>query len=102
MTLFLRNARNESVVEIEIIFTDDKKELRSSVAIAPYSNLLIDNLDAKDEVISDFSNISELRSWFWETYIAMDKNPSKKGCIEKVKAILNKLATKYELFYIED
>ncbi len=109
MTLFLRNDKNQSVVDIEINFSDEKphsvvekQDLHSVVVIEHYSKLLLENLNRSEEVIKDFTEISELRSWFWEVYMEMTDKPSKQDCIEKVKGFLIILADKYKLAYVVD
>lgn len=102
MTLFLRNDKNQSVVDIEINFSKDKQDLHSVVVIEHYSKLLLDNLDRSEEVIKDFAEIDELRGWFWEVYMEMTNEPSQKDCVEKVKGFLMTLADKYKLSYVVD
>ncbi len=101
MTLFLRNDKNQTLVDIEINFGDTNYDLHSSVIIEPYSELLLENLNRSEEVIRDFSEMDELRGWFWEVYME-DSNPSEQGCIEKVKGFMMVLADKYNLHYIVD
>jgi hypothetical protein len=102
MTLFLRNSKNQTVVDIEINFTKNGQDLHSVVVIETYSKLLLENLNRSEEVIKDFTEISQLRGWFWEVYMEMTAEPSQKDCVEKVKAILIALADKYKLDYIVD
>ena len=102
MTLFLRNNKNQSIVDIEINFGKEGKDLSSVVVVEYYSQLLLDNLDRSKELIEDFSEIDELRGWFWEYYMEMTPNPSQKDCVEKVGDMLASLAKKYNLNYITD
>lgn len=102
MTLFLRNDKNQSIVDIEINFTKDNQDLRSVVVIEYYSKLLLENLNRSEEVIKDFSEIDELRGWFWEVYMEMTTIPSQRDCVEKVSNKLVMLADKYNLNYVVD
>ncbi len=102
MTLFLRNDENQSVVDIEINFKISSQDLHSSVSIEHYSKVLLDNLNRSDEVIRDFTEIDELRSWFWEDYMEFADKPSQKECVEHVEKKLILLANKYNLFYVTD
>lgn len=102
MTLFLRNDRNETIVDIELNEGENGLDLRSVVIIETYSELLLKNLNISDEVISDFSELSELRGWFWEVFMEMSDKPTFIDARKQVKTILTTIAKKYNLAYIED
>jgi hypothetical protein len=108
MILFLRNNKRETIVDIEcFVKTEDQRkfvELHASVIIEPYSKFLLDNLDKKDQIISDFSNIDELRGWLWESYFMGRDNDPKEypNIIEILRKRLQELAEYYKLSYVED
>jgi hypothetical protein len=108
MILFLRNEKNESLVDIEcFVKTEDERrfvELHASVIIKPYSEFLLENVDKAEDIISDFDTISELRGWLWESYfMGGDNDPEEyDNVIELLRKGLQGIAKKYDLGYVED
>jgi len=108
MILFLRNDKNESIVDIEcFVKKEDGREfveLHASVIIEPYSKFLLENLDKKDDIISDFSKVSELRGWLWESYFMGGDNDPKEynNIIKLLREELQKMSEYYKLSYVED
>lgn len=108
MTLFLRTKDNKTLVDIEIYVKeeDERKfvELHSAVIIDNYSRFLLSHPEITDEVISVFSDLSELRGWLWETYFMIDDNDPKElnNVIKEVRALLNDIASKYDLRVVTD
>lgn len=108
MILFLRNQKNETIVDLEVYVKteDDNKfiEVSSSIIIDTYSQFLLDNINRAKVIIKDFSNISELRGWLWEVYFnGGDNNPDKYDDVLKtLRSYFNKIADKYNLIYVED
>jgi len=108
MILFLRDEKNNSIVDLECyVKTEDGNryvELHSSVDIQYYSIFLLNNLDRKIEIISDFSSIQELRGWLWERYfMGGDNDPEKyNDVIAELRKMLKAVASKYDLGYVED
>ena len=68
MVLFIRNKKNRSIVDLDVYTKEGYIEITSCVLIDTYSEFLLENLDRKEEIISDFNEISELRGWLWEKY----------------------------------
>jgi hypothetical protein len=60
MVLYLRNEKNETLVDIEIYEKEDYVELSSIIIIEPYSKLLLTQKN-KEQIIRDFEFLSELR-----------------------------------------
>ena len=108
MILFLRNDKNESIVDIECFVKKEEGrefvELHASVIIEPYSKFLLENLDRKDDIIADFSKVSELRGWLWESYFMGGDNDPKEydNIIKLLRKELQKMAEYYKLSYVED
>jgi|JFJP01.1.fsa_nt_gi hypothetical protein len=108
MILFLRNNKNQSIVDLEVwVKTEDNNsfiELQSVVIIETYSKFLLKNLDRKTEIIEDFSIIDELRGWLWENYFGGEHNDPKKypEVLLFLRTLLKKIAEKYDLIYVED
>ena len=101
MVLYLRNAKRQNLVDIEIFQKEDYVELRSVVIIEPYSQLLLKQ-ENKGQVISDFEFLSELRGWFWESYCEKVDKVILADVIKEVKKILSEIGSRYELFVVED
>ena len=108
MILFLRSQKNRTIVDIEcFVKTEEGRkfiELHATVIIDEYSKFLLDNLDKKDEIISDFHDMSELRGWLWENFFMGDDNDPEKydEVIKELRTMLKDYATKYNLYYVED
>ena len=110
MTLFLRNEKNETILDLEVwVKTEDSYsfvELSSSINIKNYSLMLIKNTDKEKqiEMISDFDELSELRGWLWEVFFMVKKNEPEEYefVVQELKVILKKVADKYGLFVVQD
>lgn len=105
MTLFIRDKRNKTVVEVEVFTTDDGGvDISSTVVIEPYSNFLGENIENNLQIIRDFSRLQQLRSWFWEVYMQgrTKTNVSQQQVVNEVRDILQTVANEYGLFYTED
>ena len=104
MTLFIRNKKNRTIVDLEFYKTKGHVELHSSVIIDTYSKFLLENLDRKDEIVNDFNEISELRGWLWESYFMGDENTDDKydDILKILRDRLHEISKKYDLYYVED
>jgi len=112
MILFLRNQYNKTIVDLDCYVKTEYEgntsrkfvELSVDIAIDTYSHFLLENLQRKDEIIEDFSNINELRGWLWEKYFCGgDNDPDEyKNIIKQLQALLQGHAEKYNLRYVED
>jgi len=108
MTFYLRDKDNKTILDLEVwIKTEDERsfvELSSCVNIKNYSMMLINGICKQQEVISDFDELSELRGWLWETYFAGRQNTQEEyeSVVKELKAILQKVADKYDLLVVQD
>lgn len=115
MTLYLRTQENKTLLDVELYIkkeNDDDTdwqhtaksfiELRSVVPIEEYSKFLIDNLDRKEEIISIFSELDELRGWLWESYFCGSRNDPKEydNVLKEVTKIITGVAKKFNLNFI--
>jgi hypothetical protein len=97
MIHFLRNRRNQTIIECEVS-TDD---LSSATNIENYSMMLIDlhNKDLHYPFINDISQLDEIRGWWWE----MAEDSGKYKSIDDfVKEKFMEVAKKYDLNYVTD
>jgi len=76
--------------------------LYSVVNIEYYSRLLLENIHRVEEVIYDFKEIDELRTWFWEVYMEIEPEPNLQNCVNQIRELLIIIADKYNLNYVED
>ena len=85
MVLFLRNKKNETILDCDVYQKEDVEtdrqyiELSSTVCIEPYSLLLLSlpTLAERVECMKDFGYLQELRGWLWEVYFVGRKNDAK-------------------------
>ena len=116
MILFLRDKQNNTIVDLDCyidrgdsdsrFYKSDYRfiELQVLVDIRYYSKYLLENLDNRDEIISVFSDIQELRGWLWERYfMGGDNDPEKHGDVMRyLKTLFKAVAERYDLRYVED
>ncbi len=110
MILFLRNEKNQTILDLEVwIKTEDSNsfvEVSSVVNILNYSQMLLKNTDSKiqQQMIKDFDELSELRGWLWEVFFMGRQNDARefKLVVSSLKQILETVAKKYGLHVIED
>jgi len=107
MIFFIRNNKNRTILDCEyyIKTEDDKKflEINSSVIIDTYSELLLTS-EKQMEIVEDFTELSELRSWLSESYFMGGENdPEEYNNVLKVlRSRISSIANKYNLIYVED
>lgn len=108
MTIYLRTSENKTVVDIELNFATMSTDLQVAINIKEYSKILqeyfINHSDREtDQLVKDFSELSELRGWFWENYMEYSENPNAKECKQEIKELfLTPIQEKYNLYYVED
>ncbi len=103
MTIYLRNENNRTVVDMELWENKESgMDLRVATNLRTYSEILLNNIERKDEVIEDFNSIDEMRGWFHEVYMEMAESPNFKEAREEVEAKLFMAAKKYNLHIVTD
>lgn len=108
MTIYLRNKKNETLLDIEcyVAKEDGKKfvELHSVVPIKAYSEFLVENIDDKERIISMFDDFNELRGWLWEVYFMGEQNDPERydDVIKQLKDILKQACDLWGLSLVTD
>lgn len=112
MTLFLRNEKNQTLVDIELWIKNEEQwsyvEISCTVDIMNYSELLIDTYEkSKLEaglLMLDFDDLSEIRDWLWEDYFGSKKNTEHyyDEVLVALKEKLNKYAKSLNLNLVID
>ena len=105
MTLFLRNKKNETIVDIDCYKSHGCIEVSSVVCIEPYSKFLLDSPESEREgIIRKFDLLQELRGWLWENYFGGRQNTDVEYpmVLGEIKYTLKDIAKKYDLGYVED
>lgn len=77
MVMFIRNDKNETLVDLDVYIKLDEieyVELSVLINIKNYSKFLLDNIDKQDMIIQTFEDLSELRGWLWEVYFMNRQN----------------------------
>lgn len=101
MTLFLRNDKNQTLVDIELWIKKEELwsyvEISCSIDIIHYSELLIKTYkESKHDasvLILTFDELSEIRGWLWNVYFQNKKNTE--YYYDEVLAALKKILEKY-------
>jgi hypothetical protein len=108
MILFIRDAHNNTIVDVEVYETEGHIELHSTVDVRYYSELLLRVLrDEKDRVaamVGEFVQIQELRGWLWEEHFMGRQNESTEFdvVLQYLRSLLKSIAYAYNLYYVED
>lgn len=110
MTLFLRDKKNRTLVDIDIwVKTEDDNsfiEIRSSIDIEMYSLHLLSKKDRHEQfqMISYFNQINEVRGWLWETYfMGRQNNPLEyDNVLSELRKNLEIIAEYCDLHIVED
>jgi hypothetical protein len=72
MIYFLRNNKNETILDVELFIKETYIELKSIVCIEPYSKLLLEifkvNPVRSEKFIKIFDEMQELQGWLWRKY----------------------------------
>ncbi|MCK5601978.1 hypothetical protein KAR91_08920 [Candidatus Pacearchaeota archaeon] len=105
MILFLRDKKNNTVVDIELYKTEGHIELSVFIDIAQYSKLLLTTPKEKQlTIITIFNFLSELRGWLWESHFGGRKNTAEEfdEVLDKVRETLAIVAEYTDLHRVED
>lgn len=111
MTLYLRNDKNDSILEIELwVDIEDPLyehiDISCSIYIKEYSLMLLNTKDINKqlEMIYDFDELSEIRGWLHEVFFMVKKNTRDEynSVLDELRNILKKVGDKYDLHLIED
>lgn len=101
MVYFLRNNRNRTIIECEVI--NHKNDLSAAVDIKTYSEYLLgithyDGL-SQQSFVDDIASLADIRGWWWEQaedsgdYASIDEFVAEK---------FQEIANKYNLVYTID
>lgn len=104
MTLFLRDNKNETIVDIEFNGSDGI-DLDCVVCIQPYSRLLLEAVGPykQIEIISIFDQIQELRGWLFEQFLPFYKGDDPyNDALKELRSLLKEVSGKLNLAYVED
>lgn len=109
MTLFLRNSKNETLVDIEFYSNGDTDwlEISCAIDIEKYSRLLMSQptLQLRELCIKTFTFFNEIRGWLNETYFGnVDHNTTKEydNVLKELRRLLDTLGQPFELHRVED
>lgn len=104
MVINLRNKDKQNVVDIEINVAvrdwnlSEYVDLRISVDLELYSKILLDNIDRKEEVIDDFVEIDQLRTWLHESFLMLSNTVKDyQRVVDAVKKRVTDIGDKYGL-----
>ena len=108
-TLFLRNKKRETVVDIDIWtkglddYEDKFTEIQASVILGPFLDLAMENQHRLDEVKKDFSELDDLRSWLWERRLHRCNDGTQTDkIIDEVADMMGEVGVKYGLAVVQD
>lgn len=97
MTHFLRNKKNQTIISCDV----GNDDLSSAIDIEIFSVMLIDqyNLNEHAKLIREFSDLDEIRGWWWEQ--AKDSGEYESIDMFVKEKYLN-VAKIYDLNYVTD
>lgn len=75
MTLFIRDAKNKTLIEFEALRRDGDMEPSASLDVVNYSKFLILHPEEQNKIMEIFNNLSEIRGWYYEWYRANRSRP---------------------------
>ena len=109
MIMFLRNDQNETILDVDCYIKRECEaefvEINSFVCIDAYSKLLLGTPEEyREELITTFDFLQELRGWLWENFFMNKKNTGEHydAVIEELRSLIKGIAKKWELCYVED
>jgi hypothetical protein len=110
MIFYIRDAKNNDVFELELWTKIESGrrniEIKSSIHVAGYSKFLVANQGSIDDIVSDFSELEDMRGWMWEQYFATKKNDGSQSDYiaihGHIRSRLTEVAIKYGLMMVED
>lgn len=104
MTLYLRDKNNNTIADIEVSKGKEFVDIRVAIDIRQYSELLLNNLDRKWEIVGTFDFISNMRGWLWEKYAPKygNKPSDYKDILSHVKHFLVESGKSLDLVLVED
>lgn len=97
MTHFLRNEKNQTIISCDV----GNDDLSSAIDVEVFSHMLINryNLNEHAKLIREFSDLHEIRGWWWE----QAEDSGEYESIDKfVKEKYLNVAKMYNLNYVTD
>lgn len=106
MTIYLRNAKNENLADIEV----SKDDVHAVVPIMAYSVFLLENVKDFADIVVAFDAIGELRGWYHEQFAHTGRIPTRttpfpttaQTSAAIIATFLKPLADKYNLDIVTD
>ena len=100
MHLYLRDREGWAIIEIEIYISDKTYvEIKPTFSIKHYSKFLISKPIMVEDIIRDFTELNDLRSWLWSRhFLGRNNNPSEySDILNTVTDKMKILSEKYDL-----
>jgi len=106
MIHFLRNDKNETLLDLEVFTNDDgTPDLGVSIDIANYTDFLLsrDDDEQRQKIKFVFDKLSESRGWYWEVYReTINKNPTIKDVNSVIGLMVQSAGNVIKLGYVTD
>ena len=106
MVHFIRNEKNETLLDLEVFTLEDgTPDLRSVVNIATYTDFLLSQDDERQQQTTKvvFDKLSEARGWYWEVYReTINKKPTIKDVNSVIALMVESGANVLKLGYVTD
>ena len=107
MILFIRDKKNNTILDLDVYVSSESGliDISATVVIEHYSRFLLSSPeDRREEIISDFDELQEIRGWLHESYFLNRKNCEKEydRLLEVLRKMIKEFAHKHGLGYVED
>lgn len=85
MTTFIRNAKNKTLIEFEVVKRDGELEPSAALYVANYSQFLLTQApEDQGKVIAIFEQLDEVRGWYYERYLMQGPRPGNREDIKQI------------------
>lgn len=102
MTIYLRNEKNQSLLDLEVWKKGETTEVSAGVPIKAYSMLLLSRPSQTDYIIDAFDELDQLRGWYWERFVERNPNHTMKELLDAIYEILTPICKELDLHIVTD
>lgn len=83
MTLFVRDDKNRTLIEFEIVTRDGALEPSAALYVTNYTRFVLKTTYPQMQVADIFDTLSEIRGTYYETHILLNRPPIDRDQLKK-------------------